>query len=66
MAITCNFDKDDNEQERNGRVLVRIEPGQAIGSDTPAVKPSKNGAYLWVMDSRRRSGKSWRDLVSVN
>lgn len=66
MAITCNYDKDDNEPQRGGKVLVRIEPGQAIGADTPSIKPSKNGAYLWVMDSRRRSGKSWRDLTSVN
>lgn len=66
MAITCNFDKDDNGQPRGGKVLVRIEAGQDIGSDTPDIKPSRNGAYLWVMDSRRRSGKSWRDLTSVN
>ncbi|MHB0996146.1 MAG: hypothetical protein ACYC2I_07240 [Elusimicrobiales bacterium] len=66
MAITCNFDKDDNGQARGGKVLVRIEPGQGIGSDTPDIKPSRNGAYLWVMDTRRRSGKSWRDLTSVN
>lgn len=66
MAITCNFGKDDNNQPRGGKVLVRIEPGQSIGADTPSIKPSKNGAYLWVMDGRRRPGKSWRDLTSIN
>ncbi|HCC49369.1 MAG TPA: hypothetical protein DEQ38_14835 [Elusimicrobia bacterium] len=66
MAITCNFDRDNHEVKKEEKLIVRIAPGQNIGSDTPGLKPVKNGAYLWVMNPRRRSGKSWRDLTSIN
>lgn len=66
MSITCNFEKDDQDTRKTDRMIVRIAPGQVIGNDTPSVKTAKNGAYLWVMDHRRRNGKSWRDLASVN
>lgn len=66
MAITCNFEKDDREELRKGeRLIVRIPPGHAVGTDTPGLKPCKNGAYLWVMGPRRRSGKGWRE-ESIN
>ncbi|MDD2804940.1 MAG: hypothetical protein PHV33_05255 [Elusimicrobiales bacterium] len=66
MAITCNFERDDSGTKKGDKVIVRIAPGQVIGSDTPSLKPVKNGAYLWVMDHRRRSSKSWRELSAVN
>jgi len=66
MAITCNFERDDSGTKKSDKVIVRIAPGQNIGSDTPSLKPAKNGAYLWVMDHRRRSAKSWREAASVN
>ncbi|OGR78889.1 MAG: hypothetical protein A2X32_00315 [Elusimicrobia bacterium GWC2_64_44] len=66
MAITCNFERDDSETKKSDKVIVRIAPGQVIGSDTPALKPVKNGAYLWVMDHRRRSARSWRAVAQVN
>jgi hypothetical protein len=66
MSITCNFEKDENEVRRTDKMIVRIAPGQQIGSDTPALKPCKNGAYLWVMEPRRRSGKGWRDDSALN
>ena len=77
MAITCNFDREDFEnrrEDREDKLIVRIAPGQLVGveaadtvpEDTPAQRPVKHGAYLWVLGNRRRSGKSWRDPVSVN
>jgi hypothetical protein len=66
MSITCNFGKDDRELKKSDKLIVRLPPGQNIGPDTPSLKPSGNGAYLWVMGPRRRSGKSWRDDSSVN
>ncbi len=66
MAITCNFDKDDCGNRKDDKVIVRIPPGQNIGNDSPAPSTAKNGAYLWVMGPRPRSGKSWRDPSSVN
>lgn len=66
MAITCNFERDDSETKKSDKIIVRIAPGQVIGSDTPALKPVKNGAYLWVMDHRRRSAKSWREASLIN
>jgi hypothetical protein len=66
MAITCNFEREDSGTKKSGKVIVRIAPGQVIGTDTPSLKPVKSGAYLWVMDHRRRSAKSWRDLSPVN
>jgi len=65
MSITCNFGKDDRELKKGDKLIVRIPPGQSIGADTPSLKPS-GGAYLWVMGPRRRSGKGWRDEISVN
>ena len=66
MAITCNFEREENELRKGDKMIVRVAPGQVIGTDTPALKPVRNGAYLWVMNHRRRSGKSWRDLTPVN
>jgi len=66
MSITCNFDREENAEKNSEKVLVRIAPGQDIGNDTPGLKPVKNGAYLWVMEPRRRNAKSWRETVSVN
>jgi len=66
MAMTCNFDKDDRDGRKEDRLIVRISPGQSIGTDSPSVKPAKNGAYMWFMGPRPRSGKSWRDPSSVN
>ena len=66
MAMTCNFDKEDCEGRKDDKVIVRIPSGQNIGTDTPSLRPAKNGAYLWVMSPRPRSGKSWRDPSSIN
>lgn len=66
MAITCNFEKDENDVKKADKMIVRIAPGQEIGTDTPGLKPARNGAYLWVMNPRRRSGKSWREINSLN
>ena len=66
MAITCNFEKDDQETRKAEKMIVRIAPGQTIGSDTPELKISKSGAYLWVMTPRRRSARSWRESGSLN
>ena len=63
MAITCNFDK---ENRRGDKLIVHISPGQNAGRDTPALKPVKHDAYLWVGAPRHRSGKSWRDPSSTN
>jgi len=66
MAMTCNFEKDDQDTRKADKMIVRIAPGQVTGSDTPALNPAKKGAYLWVIDHRRRSSKSWRELSPVN
>ncbi len=66
MAITCNFEKDDRDTRKSGRLIVRIPADQAIGSDMPGLKPAKAGAYLWVMDHRRRTAKGWRDGNTLN
>ena len=66
MAITCNFDKEDWENRKGDKMIVRIPPGQHVGEDTPALKPVKHGAYLWVLTPRHRPGKSWRDPSSTN
>jgi hypothetical protein len=66
MAITCNFDKDDYEEKKCDKVIVRIDPGQDIGEDSPCLKPVKNSAYLWVVNPRRRSCKTWRAPASIN
>lgn len=66
MSITCNFDKEDCEDRKSEKMLLRVSPDQDIPADTPEVKPVKHGAYLWDLSPRRRSGKSWRDLTSVN
>ena len=64
MAITCNFDREDYEGRKDDKLIVRIAPGQIVGENRS--RPVKHGAYLWVLGNRRRSGKSWRDPVSVN
>ena len=66
MAITANFDKDENENRRDGKVLMRVPAAQNMGEDTPALKPVVHGAYLWDLSPRRRSGKSWRDITALN
>ena len=66
MAITCNFDREDFGNRKEDKLIMRIAPGQIVGEDTPAARPVKHGAYLWVLGNRRRTGKSWRDPVSVN
>ncbi len=66
MAMTCNFDKESEGGRRDDKVIVRIPAAQNIGTDTPGLKPSKHGAYLWVLNPRRRSGKSWRDGSLIN
>ena len=66
MAITCNFDKDDYEEKKSDKVIVRIDSSQAIGEDSPCLKPVKSNAYLWVMNPRRRSSKTWRAPASIN
>ncbi len=76
MAITYNFDREDFENRKEDKLIVRIAPGQIVGversdtiqrsEDTPAPRPVKHGAYMWVFGKRRRSGKSWRDPVSVD
>jgi len=64
--MTCNFGKDGEDGSRKGeKLIVRIPPGHAVATDTPGLKPCKNGAYLWVMGPRRRPGKGWRE-ESVN
>lgn len=66
MTMTCNFDKDDHEDKKSDKIIVRIDPGQDIGEDSPCLKPVKSSAYLWVMNHRRRSGKTWRAPASIN
>lgn len=62
MAITCNFDKDNHEDRKNDKVIVRVPSARTIGADTPVLKPVKHGAYLWDLSPRPRSSKSWRDI----
>ena len=66
MAMTRNFDKESEDGRREDKVIVRVSPAQNIGTDTPGLKPAKNGAYMWILNSRRRSGKSWREGSSIN
>jgi len=66
MATTCNFDKDNHESRKGDKLIVRIPAAQTIGADAPAAKPVRHGAYLWDLSPRPRSGKSWRDLSSIN
>lgn len=66
MPITCNFDRDDSVDRKEGKLIVRVAPGRTVGEDAPASGPVKHGAYLWVLGGRRRSGKSWRDNISIN
>lgn len=65
MTETCNFDKDDNEHRKGDKLIVRIPAGRNIDADTPS-RQVKHGAYLWDLSPRPRSGKSWRDLSSIN
>ena len=66
MAMTCNFDKDGQDEKKSDRIIVRIDPGQNIGEDSPRLKPAKGSAYLWVMNHRRRCGKNWRATGALN
>lgn len=66
MAMTCNFDKDGQDDKKSDRIIVRVDPGREIGEDSPSVKPARGGAYLWVMNHRRRSGKTWRARGALN
>ena len=62
MTITCSLDKNDYENRKGDKLIVRIPPGQKDGD--PAPKPVKPAAYLWV--PRHRPDKSWRDEHSIN
>ena len=62
MSITCNFDKDNHEDRKNDKVIVRVPSVRTIGADPPVLKPVKHGAYLWDLSPRPRSSKSWRDI----
>ncbi len=66
MAITCNFDREDCEGDKQDKVLVRVPSAREAAVDTPVMKPVTHGAYLWDLSPRRRSGKRWRDIASVN
>jgi len=65
MAITCNFDRDNNEH-KDEKTLERVIPAQTIGEDAPAMKRVKHGAYLWNLSPRPRSTKSWREHLRTN
>jgi hypothetical protein len=66
MAITANFDEDNNVRHQAGRIIVRIPSGRNIGVDTPALKPEKHCSYMWVFGPRRRTGKTWRGSPGSN
>lgn len=66
MTETCNFDKDDNENRKGDKVIVRIPAGKILAVDVPDTRQVKHGAYLWNLSPRPRSGKSWRDISSIN
>ena len=66
MAITCNFDKNNHENRKDDKLIVRIPPGQNIGADTTSQNSAKRCAYLWDLSPRPRSGKSWRNVSSIN
>ena len=66
MTETCNFDKDDNENRRGDKLIVRVQAGKILAEDVPSTKQVKHGAYLWNLSPRPRSGKSWRDLSTIN
>ena len=65
MAITCNFDQENNDR-KNDKTPERVIPVQTIGEDAPVMKRVKHGAYLWNLSPRHRSTKSWRDLLRTN
>ncbi len=65
MTETCNFDKDDNENRKGDKLIVRVAAGKNI-EDTPNSTAVKHGAYLWNLSPRPRSGKSWRDTSTLN
>ena len=66
MTETCNFDKDDNEHRRGDKLIVRIPAGKIAAIDVPDTKQVRHGAYLWNLSPRPRSGRSWRDISSIN
>ena len=66
MAITSNFDKDNFGRRHGEKLILNLPSGHVIGTDSPSVKPGKNCTHLWMLSSRRRLGKSWRDDTSIN
>lgn len=66
MTMICNFEKDDREVRRAEKLIMRLPPVRDIGTDTPSIRPAKHGSYLWLAGSRRRSGRNWREVSSVN
>ena len=66
MTKTSNFDKDNYGRRQGDKLILRLPTGQPGGTDSPAVKPGKSCSYLWILGPRRRGGKSWRDLSSIN
>lgn len=65
MTMTCNFEKDDRDVRKSEKMLLRLPPVREIGTDTPAIKPARHGAYLWLARSRRPA-KGWRESGSLN
>lgn len=61
MTMTCNFEKDDHDVPRQDKLILRLPPVPDIGTDTPAIKPARHGAYLWLASRGRRVQKSWRE-----
>ena len=61
MTMTCNFEKDDHDARRQDKLILRLPPVREIGTDTPAIKPERHGAYLWLAGRGRRAQKSWRE-----
>lgn len=66
MAITCNFESEENSIKQDGKLIVRIPPGHRIGGDEPGVRTSKSCAYMWVIAPRHPARKSWRRSVAIN
>lgn len=61
MTMTCNFEKDDHDVPKQDKLILRLPPVRDIGTDTPAIRPAKHGAYLWLAGRGRRTAKSWRE-----
>lgn len=66
MTMTCNFGKDDNEIRKGDKLILRLPAVRDIGADTPAIRPARHGAYLWLAGRSRRPVKSWRHRGPIN